>query len=107
MTERTPVELLKETIAKLEELSADVETEDAVALEANKQITVLRTKLQEAALDSMVSRTPALEKLSLAITTITNSAVHAGIGDKVASLAAIMDEVHGLLDLAKRGPKTL
>lgn len=107
MTERTPVELLKEAIVKLEELSADVETDEAVAFEANKQITVLRTKLQEAALDSLVSRTAALERLSLAITTVTNSAVHAGIGDKVASLTAIVDEAQGLLALAKRGPKAI
>lgn len=107
MTQRTLVELLKDTIAQLEALSADVETDEAIALEANKQITVLRTQLQEASLDAMRAGTPVLEKLCLAITTVTDSAAHAGIGDKVASLTAIMGEAQVLLDLAKRGQKTL
>lgn len=33
MTHRNPIELLKEAIVKLEELSADVDTPEAVALE--------------------------------------------------------------------------
>ena len=63
MNEKTS-DIYKVAINALQAVSADFGTDDATRAAANNEITALRNKIQNAALDDIASRTANLQDLS-------------------------------------------
>lgn len=103
MADRKPSDVLKDSISALKALSADMDTEQAMADEANKQITVLGTKVQAAALDAIVSRSQNLETLTQALDAVLAKAGHNDSSESVSKVRGFLAEAKTFIDMPKRG----
>lgn len=81
-----PSTLYRDAIAALQAVSADFATDQATRNTANAQITELRGKLQDAALDQVASRTANLQALSGKLSGVLARAQGAS-GSKLKALA--------------------
>lgn len=101
MADRKPSDVLKDSIAALEALSADPDADEVAATEANKQIKVLRTKVQVAALENMASRTQHLQILMTALEAVSTKADHKDSSQSVSQVRSLLGEAKGYYDTAK------
>lgn len=90
--------LFDSAIAALEKISASLDTDDATAEEANRQIAVLRSKKQDAAFDSIVSRTGDVQTCMDGLQSVIDKAKFGGVGDKINDLTALVAQGRGILD---------
>lgn len=103
MADRKPSVVLKDSIAALEALSADPDADEAAAIEANKQIKVLRTKVQAAAFDNMASRTQSLQMMMAALDAVANKAGGSDSSESIAKVRGLLAEAKNFVDAAKGG----
>lgn len=101
MEDRKPSDVLKDSIAALKAISADVDAEQAVADEANVHIIILGTKLQETALDNMVTRTQSLQTLMGALEAVVLKADHNDTSQGVAKVRCLLGEAKTHYETAK------
>lgn len=97
--QRTPKDLYNDAISQYEQVSSGLETDDATREEANKQIKVLRTKLQDAAFDNIVARTGNFQELVLSLQAVAKKAQHGGVN--IAGITALITEAQGIMDTIK------
>lgn len=86
-----------EAIKELEAVSADFETDDSVQREANKQITFLRTKSQEAGLDDIVGRNGKLKVLMNALMVVTDKAQGSSMTKKISNVVSLQKKVQSMI----------
>lgn len=101
MADRTLSEVLKDSIAALEAVSRDMDIEQGVADEANKQVTVLRTQVQANALDNIVSRSEGLKIMTQALECVLTKAGHADSCDSVSKVRGLLAEAKAFVDTTK------
>lgn len=103
--QRTVRELYKDAILRYEQVSGDLDAVEATREEANRQITSLRTKMQDDAFDSIAARTDDLQLLVLGLQAVAEKARHNGID--ISGIAALTTEAHGMIDTFKSMRETL
>ena len=103
MADRKPSDVLKDTIKALKAMSADGDVEQSAADEANKQVAILTTKVQEAALDAIVSRTPNLQTLTQGLEAVLAKAGHNDSSQSVAKVRGLLAEAKTFIDMTKGG----
>lgn len=86
-------QLYQDAIKQLQTVSADFGVDDATRSAANAQIAALRTKIQDAALDAIASRTANLNDLSARLNTVLQKAR----GGNVTGLQALAKRVRGAI----------
>lgn len=101
MADRNPKVVLKEAIAAFKAIRADVDVDQALADEANTQITVLGTKLQETAFDNMDTRTQGLQTLMTALDAVAAKADHKDASQSIVKVRGLLGEAKGYYDTAK------
>lgn len=90
-----------EAIKKLEAISSDFETNDADREKANKAITVLRTKLQDLALDSIANRAANLRQLMHELDGVTQGHGHTGAAEAMSTLVSFSSEIKQIVDAVR------
>lgn len=105
--QKTGRQIYEAAILHYEEVSADLDTDEVTRNEVNLQITVLRTKVQDAAFDSITSRSNDLQELVLGLMAVAKKAQHGGIGDKITGITALTTEAQGIISSLKSLPGTL
>ncbi len=98
MAGRKPNDVLKDSITALEAVSADMEVQQSVADEANKQIKVLRTQVQANAFDNISSRSEGLKALILVLECVANKAGHKDSCESVAKVRGLLAEAKTFVD---------
>lgn len=101
MAEIKITDLCKRAIKELQAIIDDPDTDDATRTEATKQVKRYRMKSQEAALDALVARGPALAGLMSDLQGVIKKAEGGGSSDAVAKLRGFVGEVQGYIDLGK------
>lgn len=101
MADNKVTELYKKAIKELQALIADLDVDDATREEADKKIKILRTKIQDAALDAIVARTQNLQGFMNDLQAVIAKAAHGESSTGVAKLKGLVAEAKGLIDLGK------
>ena len=101
MADTKASDLYKKAIKELQALIANPDTDDPTREEADKKIKVYRTKIQDAALDALVSRTQNLQAFMSDLQGVMDKANHSGSSDGIGKLKGLVAEAKSLLDLGK------
>ncbi|KAF0125865.1 MAG: hypothetical protein FD189_1286 [Elusimicrobia bacterium] len=88
--QRAPRQLYRDAIVQYEQVSGDLDTDDPTRDEANRQITILRTRMQDAAFDSIISREKNLQEFVRGLHAVAEKARHGGSSDSIAGITALI-----------------
>ena len=94
---------IDKTIAELEAISGDFDTDESTREEANKQIKLQRLKKQDVLFGNIIARTAALQECCGGLEAVIQKAKVGGLGDKIKNLTSMAAQGRSILTELKSG----